>query len=84
MFLSLNFSCIILYQYRYYFANEDMKSKTNATYHELWKGLILGIRTLPADLSTEALSEVKWFWSRHDIEELFEKKEMDIPDCMRQ
>jgi len=43
----------------------------------------LGIRTLPADLSTEALIKVKWFWSRHDIEELFEKKEMDIPDCMR-
>ncbi len=59
-----------------------MKSKTNATHHELWKGLILGIRILPANLSTEALIEVKWFWSRHDIEELFEKKEMDIPDCM--
>jgi hypothetical protein len=83
-FLSLIFSgIIILFQCRYYFSNEATKSNPDATRHELWKGLILGIRTLPAHLSTEALIEVQWFWSKHDIEELFEKKELDIPDCMR-
>lgn len=83
MFLSLGFSCITLFQYRYYFSNEETKSNPNPTRHELWKGLVLGIRTLPADLSTEALVKVQWFWSKHDIEGLFEKKEIDIPDCMR-
>jgi hypothetical protein len=51
--------------------------------HELWKGIVEGIRTLPSHIHNEPLVNVRWFWSKSDIEAQFLNEEIEIPDCMR-
>jgi hypothetical protein len=51
--------------------------------HELWKGMVVGIRNLPSIINDEPLAQVRWFWSKSDIEGRFADKNLDIPDCMR-
>ncbi len=51
--------------------------------HDLWKGMVLGIRILPPHIHKEPVVLVRWFWSKSDIEDHFSNQEIEIPECMR-
>lgn len=70
-------------QSRYYIQNNNNLSAKRVVRHDLWKGLITGIRTVPDQVSEEALILVQWFWSKEDIELKFAERDMEIPVCMR-
>jgi hypothetical protein len=72
------------YTSRYYFGNEETHSNQSASRHELWKGLILDIRTLPPHVCQDVLILVQWFWSKSNIEEQFHNTGIEIPKCMRE
>ena len=78
---------LILKLCRYFFLHEGNRLQHSRgeliPCHELWKGMVVGIRKLPPDIHSEPLIQVLWFWSKSDIEAQFLNQETGIPDCMR-
>jgi hypothetical protein len=65
---------------RFYCSPQNHRSDER---HNLWKGIVTEIRSLPPHIYKEGLISIQWFWSKEDIEKEFCNRRIKIPESMR-
>jgi hypothetical protein len=51
---------------RYLFTHSLIRRRRNLELDDYWKGLVVGMKVLPSQV--DALVQVRWYWSKSDIE----------------